>query len=83
MRDSSYHLSPMPRPKPDVQLVQVLLRLHPDVIAEIDRRRGDRSRPELLRSLIAAWAVRQAAKLETASPTEPAKSRLKGQWKAP
>lgn len=39
----------MPRPKPDVETVPVYLRIHPDVLAVIDKLRGDASR--------AAWIM--------------------------
>lgn len=39
----------MPRPKPPVETVGVLLRLHPDVLAAIDKLRGETSR--------AAWIM--------------------------
>lgn len=42
----------MARPKPDVELVQVLLRLHPDVIAIIDKLRGEASRAAWIGSCI-------------------------------
>lgn len=42
----------MPRPKPDFEAVQVLLRLHPDDVAMIDKLRGDRSRAEWIKGLV-------------------------------
>lgn len=49
----------MPRPKPDVELVQVLIRLHPDSIAMLDERRGEQSRPQMIATVINAWLADQ------------------------
>lgn len=56
----------MARPKPDVELVQVLLRLTPDLISEIDKRRGDLSRPKWVRLLLVAWAGNQLSLMSDA-----------------
>ena len=55
----------MPRPKPDVAAVSVLLRLHPDTLAAIDAARGDTPRTMWIRALINSHvAARAVAKPE-------------------
>lgn len=46
----------MPRPKPDKPSIQILLRLHPDVVAEIDKHRGEVSRAKWITGAIVSQA---------------------------
>lgn len=49
----------MPRPKPEVARVPVLIRFHPETVAMIDERRGERSRADWLALVVNTYLADQ------------------------
>lgn len=60
----------------EVALETVIVRLSPDVIAELDRVQGKKKRAETMRLVLAIWASRQARKRDGAGAAADALGRM-------